>query len=109
MPLDVSVTTSGSVMCRLKDLRKKGKEDKWFFLLVYPFHQGDFPGTLVGGSRQREVMGLWSSLPSQGDSGQAQSLETQNDTFATFTGSGLVSRQADSVSSHVPMKSQANP
>lgn len=54
MPLDVSVTTSGSVMCRLKDLRKKGKEDKWFFLLVYPFHQGDFPGTLVGGAAGRE-------------------------------------------------------
>lgn len=54
MPLDVSVTTSGSVMCRLKDLRKKGKEDKWFFLLVYPFYQGDFPGTLVGGAAGRE-------------------------------------------------------
>lgn len=51
------------------------------------------------------MMGLWSSLPSQGDSGQAQSLETQNGTFATFTDSGLVSKQADSVSFRVPMKS----
>lgn len=55
------------------------------------------------------MVGLCSSLPSQGDSGQAQSLETQNGTFATFTGSGLVSKQADSVSSHAPMKSQTNP
>lgn len=54
MPLAVPVTTSGSMMCRLKDLRHKEKEDKWSFFLVYPFHQGIFPGTLVSGAEGRE-------------------------------------------------------
>lgn len=36
MGLSSSVPLDVSVMCRLKDLRKKGKEDKWFFCLFTP-------------------------------------------------------------------------